>query len=91
MQFKSSRLKLADHLIQWLVKLSNVPLGMGSREDMNVCNCIVHLWNGGTLNSRRAASPLKRLVAGEERWEVSPGCSHSKLWCLCSLNMMQYN
>ncbi|GFY34578.1 uncharacterized protein TNCV_1372681 [Trichonephila clavipes] len=26
---------------------------------------------GGTLNSRRAASPLVRLVEGEERWEAS--------------------
>ncbi|GFW09563.1 uncharacterized protein TNCV_3996691 [Trichonephila clavipes] len=26
---------------------------------------------GGTLNSRRAASPLKRLVEVEERWEIS--------------------
>ncbi|GFS57886.1 uncharacterized protein TNCV_2909661 [Trichonephila clavipes] len=28
-------------------------------------------WHGGTLNSRRAASPLVRLVEGEERWEFS--------------------
>ncbi|GFS54911.1 uncharacterized protein TNCV_3576251 [Trichonephila clavipes] len=27
--------------------------------------------HGGTLNSRRAASPLVRLVEGEERWETS--------------------
>ncbi|GFV87569.1 uncharacterized protein TNCV_3282071 [Trichonephila clavipes] len=26
---------------------------------------------GGTLNSRRAASPLGRLVEGEEMWEAS--------------------
>ncbi|GFV29625.1 uncharacterized protein TNCV_329911 [Trichonephila clavipes] len=26
---------------------------------------------GGTLNSRRAASPFVRLVEGEERWEAS--------------------
>ncbi|GFU86295.1 uncharacterized protein TNCV_369511 [Trichonephila clavipes] len=26
---------------------------------------------GGTLNSRRAASPLVRMVGGEERWETS--------------------
>ncbi|GFS62225.1 uncharacterized protein TNCV_477441 [Trichonephila clavipes] len=30
------------------------------------------LRHGGTLNSRRAASPLVRLVEGEERWEA-PG------------------
>ncbi|GFU70277.1 hypothetical protein TNCV_904191 [Trichonephila clavipes] len=36
----------------------------------------------GTLNSRQAASPLVRLVAGNEWWEApdpSPGCSPSKL------------
>ncbi|GFU28510.1 hypothetical protein TNCV_1410461 [Trichonephila clavipes] len=35
----------------------------------------------GTLNSRRAISPLVRLVAGDERWEapvLHPGCSLSK-------------
>ncbi|GFV57274.1 hypothetical protein TNCV_2822911 [Trichonephila clavipes] len=31
----------------------------------------VPAWHGGTLNSRRAASPLVRLVEGEERWEAS--------------------
>ncbi|GFU55766.1 hypothetical protein TNCV_2969351 [Trichonephila clavipes] len=33
----------------------------------HVCKCIVPLWHGGTLNSRRAVSPLVRLVEGEER------------------------
>ncbi|GFT86791.1 hypothetical protein TNCV_4163711 [Trichonephila clavipes] len=36
----------------------------------------------GTLNSRRAISPLVRLVAGDERWEASdptPWCSSLKL------------
>ncbi|GFX97635.1 uncharacterized protein TNCV_2841951 [Trichonephila clavipes] len=37
---------------------------------MDVCKCIVPAWHGGTLNSRRAASPLVRLVEGEERWEA---------------------
>ncbi|GFW31407.1 hypothetical protein TNCV_3416631 [Trichonephila clavipes] len=39
------------------------------------------LQHGGTLNSRRAASPLMRLVEGEERWEApdSLGCFPSKL------------
>ncbi|GFX78588.1 uncharacterized protein TNCV_30281 [Trichonephila clavipes] len=37
---------------------------------MDVCNCIVPSRHGGTLNSRRAASPLVRLVEGEERWEA---------------------
>ncbi|GFY27242.1 hypothetical protein TNCV_2068631 [Trichonephila clavipes] len=34
---------------------------------MTVCKCIVPLWQGDTLNSRRAASPLVWLVEGEER------------------------
>ncbi|GFU21534.1 uncharacterized protein TNCV_3827391 [Trichonephila clavipes] len=38
---------------------------------MDVCKCIVPAQHGGTLNSRRAASPLVRLVEGEERWEAS--------------------
>ncbi|GFU05430.1 uncharacterized protein TNCV_3290811 [Trichonephila clavipes] len=37
---------------------------------MDVCKCIVPSRHGGTLNSRRAASPLVRLVAGEEMWET---------------------
>ncbi|GFV83758.1 uncharacterized protein TNCV_2555452 [Trichonephila clavipes] len=37
---------------------------------MNVCKCIVPLRHGGTLNSRRATSPLVRLVDREERWEA---------------------
>ncbi|GFT43141.1 uncharacterized protein TNCV_5119921 [Trichonephila clavipes] len=43
---------------------------------MDVCKCIVPARHWGTLNSRRAASPLVRLVEGEERWEASdhPRC-----------------
>ncbi|GFX41251.1 hypothetical protein TNCV_2219491 [Trichonephila clavipes] len=39
-----------------------VPLGQGSNtgEDMDICKCIVPLRHGGTLNSRRGASPLVR-------------------------------
>ncbi|GFX09014.1 uncharacterized protein TNCV_4165931 [Trichonephila clavipes] len=37
---------------------------------MDVCKCIVPLRHGGTLNSRRAASPLMWLVEGEKRWEA---------------------
>ncbi|GFS90808.1 transposable element Tcb1 transposase [Trichonephila clavipes] len=37
---------------------------------MDVCKCIVTSWHGGTLNSRRATSPLVRLVEGEEIWEA---------------------
>ncbi|GFU52528.1 hypothetical protein TNCV_2115241 [Trichonephila clavipes] len=49
--------------------LTAVPLGLGSNpgEDMDVCNCIVPFVAGGTLNSRRAAKPLARLVEGKER------------------------
>ncbi|GFU67775.1 uncharacterized protein TNCV_3134401 [Trichonephila clavipes] len=52
--------------------LTSVPLFLGSNpgEDMDVCKCIVPSWHGGTLNSRRAASPLVRLVEREGRWEI---------------------
>ncbi|GFS61207.1 hypothetical protein TNCV_3104681 [Trichonephila clavipes] len=53
--------------------------------DMDVCKCRVLSWHGGTLNSRRAASPLMRLVAGDQRWETPdcpPGCPPSKFGCL---------
>ncbi|GFW51990.1 uncharacterized protein TNCV_1189201 [Trichonephila clavipes] len=49
-----------------------VPLDLGSNpgEDMDVCECKVPSRHGGTLNTRRAASPLVRLVEGKERWEA---------------------
>ncbi|GFU23257.1 uncharacterized protein TNCV_2559561 [Trichonephila clavipes] len=37
---------------------------------MDVSKCIASSRHGGTLNSRRAASPLVRLVEGKERWEA---------------------
>ncbi|GFT89882.1 uncharacterized protein TNCV_1666061 [Trichonephila clavipes] len=37
---------------------------------MDVCKYTLPLPHGDTLNSRRAASPLVRLVEGEERWEA---------------------
>ncbi|GFY33872.1 uncharacterized protein TNCV_4595801 [Trichonephila clavipes] len=37
---------------------------------MGVCKRIVPLRHAGTLNSRPTASPLKRLMEGEERWEA---------------------
>ncbi|GFW55904.1 cullin-4A [Trichonephila clavipes] len=49
---------------------SRVGLGSNPGEDMDVCKCIVPLRHGGTLNSRRAASPLVRLGEAEERWEA---------------------
>ncbi|GFX83489.1 uncharacterized protein TNCV_324381 [Trichonephila clavipes] len=66
-------------------------LGSNPGEGMDVCKCIVLSRHGGTLNSRRAASPLMRLVEGEKRWEAndhSPkiGVEPSKIaltpaWC----------
>ncbi|GFV31761.1 uncharacterized protein TNCV_2098201 [Trichonephila clavipes] len=37
---------------------------------MDVCKCIVPSQHEGTLNSRRSASSLGRLVEGKERWEI---------------------
>ncbi|GFT33948.1 uncharacterized protein TNCV_4384171 [Trichonephila clavipes] len=45
-------------------------MGLNAGEDLGVCKCIVPLRHGGILNSRRDASPLVRLVEGEERWEA---------------------
>ncbi|GFT14394.1 cullin-4A [Trichonephila clavipes] len=46
-----------------------MPLRLGSNpgEDMDVCKCIVPSRPGGTLNSRRAASPFVRWQG--KRWE----------------------
>ncbi|GFX30101.1 uncharacterized protein TNCV_2618121 [Trichonephila clavipes] len=68
-EFRETR---SDYVRQWLVTLTAVPLGLGLNpgEDMDVCKCIVPSWHGGTLNSRRASSPLVRLMGGEERWEA---------------------
>ncbi|GFW67199.1 uncharacterized protein TNCV_4032111 [Trichonephila clavipes] len=51
-------------------------------EDMDVCKCIVPSQHGGTLNSRRAANPLMRLVEVEERWEAPdhPQCVLPQNW-----------
>ncbi|GFV87524.1 uncharacterized protein TNCV_3281621 [Trichonephila clavipes] len=56
----------------WLVTLTAVPLGLGLNpgEDMGIYKCIVTSRHGGILNSRRAVSPLVRLMEGEERWEA---------------------
>ncbi|GFY05371.1 uncharacterized protein TNCV_2208161 [Trichonephila clavipes] len=60
------------HPVEWSATLTAVPLGLGSNpgEDMDVCECIVPSRHRGTLNSRRAANHLVRLVEGEERWEA---------------------
>ncbi|GFU89993.1 uncharacterized protein TNCV_2438801 [Trichonephila clavipes] len=55
-----------------LATLTVLPLELGSNpgEETDVCKCIVPSRHGGTLNSRRAASSLVRLVEGEKRWEA---------------------
>ncbi|GFU16098.1 uncharacterized protein TNCV_1300451 [Trichonephila clavipes] len=68
---KSRKANIA-HPVEWLATLTAVPSGLGSNpgEDMDVCKSRVPSRHGGTLNSRRAASPLVRLVEGEERREA---------------------
>ncbi|GFW65077.1 uncharacterized protein TNCV_393431 [Trichonephila clavipes] len=46
-------------------------VGSNPGEDMDACKCIVPLRHGDILNSRRATSPLVRLVEAEEKWEAS--------------------
>ncbi|GFW21999.1 hypothetical protein TNCV_4822811 [Trichonephila clavipes] len=49
---------------------------------MDVSKCIVPSRHGGTLNSRRAASPFLRLVEEKEKRKApvtTPVCSLSKL------------
>ncbi|GFS48401.1 hypothetical protein TNCV_2297401 [Trichonephila clavipes] len=57
-----------SNIIRWLATLTAVLYGLGSnpREDMDVCKRISSFAAWGTLNSRRAASPLLWLVEGEE-------------------------
>ncbi|GFX59953.1 uncharacterized protein TNCV_4984641 [Trichonephila clavipes] len=76
-------LVISDHP-SGIVVSGAVPLGLGLNpgEDMDVCKCIVPSRHGGTLNSRRTASLLVRLLEKEERWEAPdhpPGYSPSKL------------
>ncbi|GFV79254.1 hypothetical protein TNCV_71221 [Trichonephila clavipes] len=62
---------------QWIATLTAVPSDFGSnpREGMNVC--ALAAW--GYSKSRRASSPLGRLVEGEERWEAP---DHSRVFSL---------
>ncbi|GFW75390.1 uncharacterized protein TNCV_4190441 [Trichonephila clavipes] len=53
---------------------------------MDVCKCIVPSWHGGTLNSRRAANTLVRLVECEERWEAPPQHILPQIWDETELN-----
>ncbi|GFX32045.1 uncharacterized protein TNCV_4098951 [Trichonephila clavipes] len=73
---------------KWLATLTAVPLRSSSNpeEDMYVCKCIVPSWHGVTLNSRRAARPLVRLVE-EERWEApDPQGALPQNWVETELN-----
>ncbi|GFS60864.1 uncharacterized protein TNCV_2002281 [Trichonephila clavipes] len=56
--------------INWLATLTAVPLSLGSNpgEDMDACKCIMPSRHG---DSRRAASPLLRLVELKEQWEAT--------------------
>ncbi|GFX12915.1 uncharacterized protein TNCV_3659111 [Trichonephila clavipes] len=64
---------IVAHPVQWLATLTAMPLSQGSNpgEDMDVCKCIVPSRHGGTLKNCRGASPLVRLVEGEE-WSRCP-------------------
>ncbi|GFU05412.1 hypothetical protein TNCV_3290651 [Trichonephila clavipes] len=61
----------------------DTPLSAHSSKDERLSrSCPVPSRHGGTLNSRRAASPFVRLAKGEERWEApdhTPRVSPSKL------------
>ncbi|GFX53268.1 uncharacterized protein TNCV_362621 [Trichonephila clavipes] len=60
----------SDFVRRVAVVTTTYGLGSNPGEDMGVYKCIVPLRHGGSLNSRRAASPLVWLVEGEERWEA---------------------
>ncbi|GFV99600.1 hypothetical protein TNCV_5079621 [Trichonephila clavipes] len=45
-------------------------LGSNPGDGMDVRKCIVLSRHGGILKSRRATSPLERLVEMDERWEA---------------------
>ncbi|GFX13100.1 uncharacterized protein TNCV_2357561 [Trichonephila clavipes] len=62
----------SPNILQCGSRLSAVPHGLGSNpgEGTDVCKCILPSRHEGTLNSRRAASPLVKLVEGEEMWEA---------------------
>ncbi|GFX76307.1 transposon Tf2-9 polyprotein [Trichonephila clavipes] len=64
----NSFLVMTDH--NPLVWLNRNGLGSNPREDMDVSKCIAPSRHGGTINSRQAASPLVRLVKGEEMSEA---------------------
>ncbi|GFV61921.1 hypothetical protein TNCV_4107251 [Trichonephila clavipes] len=53
------------------VDIGTIGLGLNPGAGKDVCKRIVPSRHGGTISSRRAASPLARLVEEEERW-VAP-------------------
>ncbi|GFW97696.1 hypothetical protein TNCV_1424601 [Trichonephila clavipes] len=62
---KSVELKRPPNVGDWLIvtilSLGCQP-GFNPGEGMDVYKCVVHLWHGDALNSRRAASPLVRYI-----------------------------
>ncbi|GFU40111.1 uncharacterized protein TNCV_3767761 [Trichonephila clavipes] len=71
MDFHNQELTMNELIIMHEQEKDIKELGSNPGEDMGVCKCIVPVRHGDTLNSRRAASPLVRLVEGEEKWEAS--------------------
>ncbi|GFU06303.1 hypothetical protein TNCV_4765961 [Trichonephila clavipes] len=71
--------KFVSQPVLWLVTLTAVPQGLSSNpgENMDVCKCIVPLRHGGTLNSRRAISPLVWMVEEEEKSWLPPQLASS--------------
>ncbi|GFU99151.1 hypothetical protein TNCV_1228651 [Trichonephila clavipes] len=74
----SKSLKLIAQVIHWSTKWYSGAdcLVSNPRDGMNVRKCIAPSRHGGTLKSRRTASPLVRLGEGEDRWRP-PRCSPS--------------
>ncbi|GFV44968.1 hypothetical protein TNCV_615591 [Trichonephila clavipes] len=61
-----------SHVVLGLATLTGEPYDLDSNPGkyMDVCKCTVPSRHEGSLNSRRAASPLVKLVEGEVRWET---------------------
>ncbi|GFU06187.1 uncharacterized protein TNCV_4764971 [Trichonephila clavipes] len=62
--------KTVETTIQYFDQEGAWDQGSNPGEGMDVYKCIVPLRHWSTLNSRRAASPLVRLLEGQERWEA---------------------
>ncbi|GFX24133.1 cullin-4A [Trichonephila clavipes] len=59
-----------SHAMKELTLEKSIDFKSVETQSTSVGRCGTPLRHGSTLNSRRAASPLVRLVEGEERWEV---------------------